>query len=522
MSFSKDTLIHTELPLPGQPLSLTAENLITIKEGAYGSGLFYVVPPHKLHLHEGRKTRSLPVTPELENVFGEFKDPATGNVTLDVEDVHHEVLAGADLGLTTPHVNKIRAGIRNHFKLARQFAQSHQGLVWLTENLSQSDYRRLELNQLRSSKLETRSPIDEGTLVRVDILKRQDGELVSCDPNLLPLGMAHNYTFATEVERETGNRILQSNRYVQEIARLADNHPGLAGYLTSLAYGNWSSHMRMAQAITETTGKSFHIIPTYCFTPEGLVDTDQLRDFYKAMGLNQIIPISHTGLIAPSCIVRYAREATHFDTQTKVINYPGTRITESQIWGALAVLPGIEAWMQWNKIHANLNLIADITVPSILARMGSNGLEVAKSVLPNFIYDGLHLKWGLASENIPMFEAAMTSICSQEKNGERAWYIKSPATSGKKGVRFTNDGNIGKAPALVEKLLKNDPVEGIFIIQPKIRSTHLVDDRERRLKINLFLTGEDLEFTGADCMLAPINQRATHGGSETVTCLIKV
>ncbi|MEK9206865.1 MAG: hypothetical protein AAB922_00130, partial [Patescibacteria group bacterium] len=126
------------------------------------------------------------------------------------------------------------------------------------------------------------------------------------------------------------------------------------------------------------------------------------------------------------------------------------------------------------------------------------------------------------SENIPMFEAAMTSICSQEKNGERAWYIKSPATSGKKGVRFTNDGNIGKAPALVEKLLKNDPVEGIFIIQPKIRSTHLVDDRERRLKINLFLTGEDLEFTGADCMLAPINQRAAHGGSETVTCLIKV
>ena len=503
-------------PTPGNPLRISPELAQKIQEALLEAGLFYVVPPHKYELHKDRRTKTLLLDSTLVEIFKPLIEPGSNQAMLDIEDLSRQVISGSDVGLNIKSAEEIRRGTLAHFSLSSQFSRSQSGRIWLEENLDAGDQARLELDP----HLTPQNPIGKGSLVRVDILKQQNGEIVSCDPNIMPLGMAHNYGFSSVLRSETGLDAVQSEIYLEHLRDLARENFGITGILTGLHYPNWSSHMYIAKAVTTRHGLPFFIIPTDCLE-EGLINVPNLKAFYKALNLPGISALPGHDRVVPACLIRYAREASHFHPQTRVINPPGVRITESQIWGALASISGFSDCLSEMGIEVSLSSLLKATTPSLLCRLNSHGLEMAVEckVTPAGRFETV---WEKAEENLSLFQAAMDQIHSQEKQSERAWYVKSPATTGKKGVRYTNDGSVSKAPSLISKAAKDKASGKIFIVQPKIRSTHLQDGVEKRLKTNLFLSGEHLDFAGADCMLTPISQRAAHGGSETETCLIKV
>src|SRR5581483_11403400 len=161
-------------------------------------------------------------------------------------------------------------------------------------------------------------------------------------PNLVPLGYAISADLADGIEGQTGIAVSAKSDYLDEIVTSIESKGDgkISGITTTLNYPNWTSHKRFAEFVRERTGKNnFFVIPGDCVDSDGQIDIDKLNQFNRTFNIPEV---DASASKVPGVIIRYNREQLAFNEETTVVNAPGIRMIETQLWGGLFALPGFK------------------------------------------------------------------------------------------------------------------------------------------------------------------------------------
>lgn len=496
-----------------------------IKEGLIQERLAYLVPLSKRELYAGKNPLLIPVSEANKKYYPGFVDDK-GIVIADIETPTEDILNINQLYADQLFLDNARAAQLQWIEVAHSVLSTEQGQQLFKSIVSHVDQKKLELFEFVNSKRPLRDSLErfgylsDGVLVRIDELLSEDHRLLACDPNLIPLGYASIHGFIEQARSVGFDNLGNLDCYLLNLGRLtAENGGRLSGIITALTYPNWTSHLYTAKFVRKLTGMPFFAIPLEAVNPQdGAINSNIVADFYNDLGLEGADAVKKEGDIVASLLVRYCRETPQLHEETRVVNYAGFRVLESQLWGGLITLPGFE--QSYNKLtgkNLNPNLHQQVNIPSLIARKNEGCVEIATSI------DGsLKLDWVNINKLVDLLTQTQNSIATTDKQADWTWFVKSPSTSGKKGVRFTSGARPEKTEKGILKLVDMMNLSGVFLLQPKVRSTLMLDNEEQRLKVDLFLSGENLGFCGIDAMLASIHQRASHGGSATKFGLVRL
>lgn len=488
-----------------------------MRQNLLDEGLQFLVSATKAEAYQDRPTKRTVVSEAQRRYLNGFVDEK-GEVIGDVIDTSYETLAGEDIGISGETIEKSRLAQLQWIQIAYNFLTTEQGQAVFSQFLTETDKQKLELPEF----LADRRPLttnqggfgymNPGVLVRIDELLSEDGRILACDPNLIPLGFAFARGYCDQARRLGVRGLNNMDGYPSRLGGMTLNNGNrLSGIVTTLNYPNWPSHAYTAAVVRELTGAPFYVIPLEAVNHgTGRIDSDQVADFYQTLGLKGAGTVKREGEVVPSVVVRYARESGRVSPDTYAVNNPGFRVLESQLWNGLATLDGFEALYQrvTGQTYSQ-TLHRETNIPSLIGRVNGQGIDIATSIN----LDG-QVNWKNINEALHLLQALQESIQTTDKPSEWTWFVKTFSTSGKKGVRFTTGGKLDKAERNILKPAQVLAPDGTFLIQPKIRSTVMLED-ENRLKIDLFLSGEDLDLCGVDAMTTPIHQRSSHGGSST-------
>ena len=495
-----------------------AEQVISkAKTDTIQGGTFYIVPPSKYGFYEnGAKPIVIDVTPEQAVYLSSFINPdflENPQVWGDLELALPYVVSRKEIGLED--IERIEQGLLNLVGIPSIILKDPRFLDLLDRNLSETDKDKLEFSSYDPDK----NYLTEATIVRADLLlNKDDGVVFSCDPNLVPLGYSIVENIAASIESQTGIPVKARPDYIEGIHKLASKYPNnISGIVTGLNYANWNSHAGLAKQIRDKHGDAFYVIPTEAMNSDGSVDFVKLNKFNLAFGIDAV-----DGTISniPGMLIRYVRETTNFHPATEVTNASGIRLLETQIWGGLISLPGfVEIAGELGITPEQIESARKIVSPSLIGKVENGKLLIADGLSESAPNGKVEFVWVEASQRLDIFENALREARNKEKPNELTWYVKTFSTSGKKGVRFTNDGRIDQAEKNILKIIgkMEIPDSSIFLIQPKIRSVinDPVTGDELRVKIDLFLSLNTGKTVLVDYMATPISQRAAHGSSST-------
>lgn len=496
----------------------------TVRDAIIASGLYYIVPKTKYQYYAEGSPQMVLLPEAQREYFGQFASE-NGQIGVDLETTLSYVVDPGEIGLDEQNLKRMETGLANLVSIPEKVLKDPAFLEFVKSNVSEKDARNLEIDLYDAQ----RSCLNEGTIMRADLLINPDGQVFSCDPNLVPLGYSITSEIASGIEEATKVPVGPDSDYIQGLANMASRHPGkINGIVTSLNYPNWTSHKVMCEILRKETGSPYFVIPTECMTQDGKIDIVALNRFNRAFDIPEI---SEGVSNIPGVVVRYAREQTGFQPETEVVGAPGIRLVETQLWGGLIALNGFEEIARGYGItKEQIDSALDVITPTMIARRVGGCLEIATGITKT--QSGvLELTWEiLPKETDPKNNAqgfriplgSLIQINCQEKPAELCWYIKTLSTSGKKGVNFTNDGNLLKMPDKVLKIVDKMSSDGrieegkMFLVQPKIRSVIKGDDgNENRTKIDLFVSLNTGKTVLIDYMATPISQRAAHGSAAT-------
>lgn len=496
------------LPLADEARELARSEVI-------GRGLFYIVPLSKYGYYEDGKPPSVEVGPATFAYFEPFL--VDGAIGVDLEDVFPVLLDPADVGMDGERRVEAERGISNHIAISQKFARNSEIFRLLGENLSPQDMERLEFDSFDPR----HDYLAPGVLIRADLLLKEDGDVLCCDPNLVPLGFSITHQIAASLTRHSGIDLVPPDDYLNQLVSLSlQNQNRVSGVVTGLDYPNWPSHLALAEMVREKYDVPFFMIPSHCMK-DGRLDMAELGEFNRAFGIFDSFP----GEDIPGSIVRYSREVNTFHPETNVIYKPGIRVVETQLWKGFVFLPGVEGLAaQCGVSMAELTSARRVVVPTLIMRRVGENLEVCTGITRRG--GDLAFVWEDAESRIDLFEQTLDTNGARngsEKDNELSWFVKTPSTSGKKGVRFTNDGRCEKAPKNILKAVQrfDQPDGAVFMVQPKVRSTLKIGDNEEfRTKIDHYLLpgGKTLLL---DAMVTPLNQRSAHGSAATRLAFVR-
>lgn len=508
------TLLEKEKPvsLPEGVAEITRKKLID-------SGLFYIVPPGKYQFYENGSPQMVKISPEAAVFFQPFLASEKPEIGVDLESLVEQVVSPQEIHLNQQNIKTVESGLKALENLIINLSSKDEWLSFITGILSEKDKAGLELGFPKNG----RPLVSPGTIIRADLLTTEDGRPLICDPNYIPVGYPITKMFTQGIEEATGLPLRPRPDYESGLIVMAQEKPGqVSGILTSLKYPNWPSHVILAQEISRQSGTPFYCLPVDCFDERtGLVDISALRKFNQALEIdNRFLPREDFQI--PGVVIRYSRENKIFHPETKVVNPPGTRILETQVWPALVSLPGFTEFAREAGISdQELELVKANFIPSILVKI-KDGEPLVATMIFRSPEGNIALKWESLSENLGILERLFAQSGSTEKSNEICWFIKTASTSGKKGVRFTSDGRIDQASKNISKQALKMGLTEVFVVQPKIRSTINLAGEEQRTKIDFFVSANSGEMVALDFMATPINQRSAHGGSATKLGLVAI
>ncbi len=490
--------------------------------------VFYIVPPKKYDFYNGGlETKDVTPAAQYYEPFMDGSLPA-GHIGVDLEHIYEHVVPAEAIGLSEHERTKIERGLVSLVSIAQRLLQDPDVHVLLEREIADEDKDRLEFDRYDP----TQEYLTPASIMRADLLVTEHQSVLCCDPNLVPLGYAICAFLADEVAQETGLAVGRRKDYDDGIiAMIQENENKISGIVTGLNYPNWQSHLGQAAELREQYGVPFYVIPTDCLTEDGTIDVEKLNAFNTAF---DIPPYTDENAV-PGVLIRYARETQTFHPDTAVVNAPGVRMIETQLWKGLIMLPGFDAICEKNNIDSQeLCDARSSIVPTLVMKITEGSLLVATGMYE--AEDGYALQWEEVSTDATDTEAQErfsnilvgvhnTNYANNpsEKPKELAWYVKSLSTSGKKGVKLTADGRIEKTAANIMKIAQdyNYNHGGVFLVQPKLRSMIAPDNEEIRTKIDLFISLNTGQTVLIDFMATPRNQRSAHGGSSTKTGLVE-
>lgn len=506
----------------GERFSLNSKLCDTIRQEVINSGLYYIVPLKKYGYYENGAPEQLAI-PESQKKYFSFyihslSSPDHPTIGVDMEHLLPRVTPGAEIGLGPDQRIRIEKGVSSLLEVAQISLRQEEMRKFIEGLLSEEDKLKLEFNSFDPNQ----SYILPASIARVDLLRKEDGELLSCDPNLLPIGYSIVSEISSRVEKASGLPVGPNTGYIEGISRMCEKHPGkINGIVTTLEYPNWPSHLTLTKIVKEKTGKSLHVIPNQALNADGTIDTDCLNEFNRAFGIEEVN--SNTGAV-PGFVIRYSRETQQFHPETEVVNAPGIRMLETQLWKGLIRLPGFAAVVQdYGLVDKKVDFAKQICVPTLILKRDGDNLLVASQI--SRTHGSLAILWENLEDRQEILRAALeenNARNTSEKDNELNWYVKTLSTTGKKGVRHTNSGRVDQACKNIKKVLDNPNFnhEGVFLLQPKIRSVIQHDGNEMRAKIDLFITPHTGKTVLADFMATPIEQKSAHGSSTTKLGLV--
>ncbi len=355
----------------------------------------------------------------------------------------------------------VREALVEYIGFVHKFAPSKLG-----QKIAQ--YIPIEMCQILELDNETVSDIAQfitpQTLLRADVLDC-DGRPWICDPNFQPLGMAYHAHYAGQFGGH------QHSAYIDKLAKLK----GKNGIISTLSYGNWTSHEYLAHLVREADG-DFHLFP--------LEDWDAQRQI--------------------NTLIRYVREPFDTSQVAQIVNRRGLRIYESFVWVAIAQLLHAQKIGEYEKI-------ANVFVPSVMCRIDSGDVEVAISVNDN----GTDVIWRNFTDAKPMLEKALETV-GQNTPGQKRWIIKAAQSTGSKGVQMTIKTGFHESMSGLEKdLRKKCAGMELFILSPFIPSLVNIGGAKHRTKWDMFFVGDDLIPAGTHVFVTAGSQQLVHGGSGT-------
>ncbi len=483
-----------------------------IKNEVVASGLVYFVPLNKYQFYNGGSPQLVAVLPEQSRYLTKFLAPQTDGIQsfvgIDSEKILPAIFDKKQIGLETQALNEMEKGLLNLLALPSLVLSDPELSKLLNKSLSSGDKEKLEFDKFKTDC----QYLTSASILRADLLLKEDGKVLCCDPNIIPVGYAITASLAEKVEAASGYPTKAKPDYLEGIAKACTETPDrVSGILTTLSYPNWPSHMVLAKTLRETYGVPFYMIPFECMNSDGTLNLESLNEFNKTFKIESV----NSKDSVPGTLIRYAREAVSFRDETKVVNAPGVRVLESQIWTGMVFLPGFKELATKKGISPEaIEGIKKIVVPTLIARMNGDIFEIATDLTKsNNSYDFL---WEPLETRLDLLEP-FKNLNPNEKPKEKSWYIKTLSTSGKKGVRFTGDGRIDQAPKLIAKPVNSMGLNdgSLFLIQPKVRSALSIEGNESRIKVDLFVSLNSGKAILVDFMATPINQRAAHGGSST-------
>ncbi len=275
--------------------------------------------------------------------------------------------------------NTVRDALLEYIAFVQDFVPSALG--WRITDYISPDIR--DTLGIPGAVASLRDMIVPESLARIDVLSH-NGRPWICDPNFMPLGMAYHAHYA----RQFGDK--QHDVYIN---RLAAGH-GVKGIISTLQYGNVSSHSYLARLV-RARGGNFHLFPL------------EIWDSARAY----------------SAIIRHVREPIDLSRVMRVINPYGVSIYESFVWVAMAQMLGVRT-------------VQEVFAPTILCRISDNkNVCVAVGVNDS----GTDVVWKKMSDAKPLLTQALQTV-GQLGAGKKRWVIKAAHSSGAKGVTLTGKG----------------------------------------------------------------------------------
>ncbi len=406
-----------------------------------------------------------------------------GGGRLQLTPPESKAIGSHSLGLSNSRIREIQEAHMQWLTVAYSTLSTSEGRHLVNSLLSRDDIKRIELRHFSCSR-----PLysDEGgyitstNITRIDHLYDGKGNILGCDPNLVPMGMGYTNAYVHGIGSILGDNPFLGNLgiYEERLAAAASiDKEKISGIVTSTRYPLWRMHLYMANLVREKYGLPMYVIPPEAVNSEsGQVDIGIVRGLYDRLGINlpSIEAASQAGTL-----IRYCRELqTVGNPEVRVVNPAGIRVMESQLWNALISLPGYGSfYKRLTGREVDLDLHSKTYISSALARVNITRVEIAIGINDNGSFE-----WENDVRKLPKYEE-MTK--PQGTVPRYKGVLKTFSTSGNKGVRrFTGneDGLVyAMHRAYVDIYHCSPPVEGaIMLVQPFVDS------------IQTFTPGQDL------------------------------
>ncbi len=478
----------------------TNAEMAELKQKGIDLGMYYIVPPQKAHFYEPQN-----LVLQIANPLIHIKDFWLSNRTIAKDLIScGGVLDGTDLKLI-PTINGIR-----EFSLGFSQKFVRTTWPWFRENLGIRTQEMLELKWFESN-IGKKDYISHGTLLRSDVVIPTNAQPMSCDNNLLPLGIADLVAYGDML-----NSPIAGQEYLKELACL----PGIGGIVTQRSHPAYLGHKLIASSVYKSFGKPIFVFPANVFTYRRTVNHRKLRQFYSAADPSMLQYIPNKDFV-PDFVVRHIREPMDFHTKTFVVADYGQFMLESHLLTGLAFVPGMNRVLQQLNIQADLTAIRETHVPSIVAKRVGDKLYLAKSCVFDRNSYGFEVNWVEAFEGLYLMNALLEGNDLKQKTN---WFVKAAASSGKKGVRFSEKAIPGER--LIRSIIKESksiiPENEAFTLQPKVDSVIETGSGPTRAKLEIFLTGENLRLCGLSVMTAPMEKLAVHGASDSKVWMVDI
>ena len=433
------------------------------------------------------------------------------------------IIGSHNLGLSGRRIADIQAAHRQWLNVAHTTLSTQEGHQLIKSLLADDDRKKLELDHYQPSKplySNDNGYITSANLTRIDHLYDGNGNILGCDPNLVPLGAAYAHAYTEGVGNIIDpNTLLGSlDVYEQRLARIAtSDKQRISGIVTSTKYPLWRMHLYMTNLVRERYDVPMYVIPPEAIDQNsGQVDLKLVKGLYERLGIKLA---DMDNLSQAGALIRYCRELPKIaNPDVRVINPAGLRIMESQLWNALISLPGYNSYhKRLTGQETDLDLHRSTYIPSSLIRVYLTDAQIATS-----IDDNGQITWEMDTTKLPGFEDLM-KIKGTRPNYQG--YLKTLSTSGNKGARKISEKRAEIVPSMNAAYLDiyhiSPPGEGtVMLVQPYIRSiSSLYGDEPQSHRIDIYLSGMDHALMSAASCNTPYVEKA-HGGSNATYGLV--
>ncbi len=446
-----------------------------------------------------------------------------GNERLHLVPPEPHVIGSHNLGLDHQRVTDIQTAHSQWLEVAYSTLVTTEGKTLVQSLLSKEDQAKLEFDYFCPTRplYGVDGYISNAHLTRIDHLYNGQGEVLGCDPNLIPLGFAYVYAYSNGINQLLENEPLLGDIIIYE-NRLADalsNEEGkISGVVTSTKYPLWRMHLYTTNLLRQNHGVPAYVIPPEAVDSKtGEIDTRVVKDLYEELGLR--IPTLDPKMQAET-LIRYCREIHSLENpDLRVVNPAGLRVMESQLWNGLINLPGYDSY--YKKLtgrEIDLPLHQRNYIRSALARVTIFQVQIATEIDENG-----NITWEDDLRNLPGY-SDLDKVKGQRPNYQG--YLKTFSTSGNKGARKFGEqhGSIAESAhrCYVSIHHLSPPSDGeIMLVQPYVHSVSRLygDSNDQSHRIDVYISGEDHHLVAAASCNTPYPEKA-HGGSNATYGLI--